>query len=289
MKNYRRITANVSSEALRPVGTYEHHTGFTKASAPRPTRKIRLFPSKPLKIAALASVSLMGVATASTISIDFHGTTQSVVLGPADVAGEVPAPLWNPAFGNINTSGISVDAVSLPGAATVAWTSSGSMNTPANSLSTPDHQMMEGYIYGMIGTSGPSPAQVRVSSIDLSGLGWGAYDVYVYSDTSLNGATVQVDLLGGVSYAHTEIPGPFYNTGAFPGYFDSQIVGSGNYVKFSGLTANNFTIEATPLPGIDIAAINGIQIVESSVPEPSAVLLSFLGVCSLALRRKRTA
>lgn len=115
---------------------------------------------------------MVGSAGASTISVDFHGVTQTTTLTAADIAGVVPATTWNPAFGNNNFAGIPVDAPTLVGAATVGWASTGSAHTSPNSLATPDHQMMEGYLTGSTNAARTiSPASVRVTGLNLPGLG----------------------------------------------------------------------------------------------------------------------
>ncbi len=290
MKNYRRINSATIPVAPEAVAPHEHHVGFTKSNTPRKISKLRIYPSKPAKIIAATSALIMaGSAAASTVSVDFHGVTQTTTLASTDIAGVVPADTWNAALGNNNVSGILVDAPTLTGAATVGWTSAGSNNTVPNSLATPDHQMMEGYLLGVAnpGTT-PIPASVRVTGLNMSGLGWTSYDLIVYSDTSINGPTVQIDLFtpSPTSLAHTELVIGAYAPPTFS-YVDSQTSPAGNYVRFTGLTATNFSFQATPLSSINEAAINGFQLVGNTIPEPSTGLLALLGMTALVLRRKR--
>jgi len=288
MKNYRRITSATIPTASQVVASHEHHVGFSKCKGPQKVSKLRLYPSKPAKALAITSALIMtGSAAASTISVDFHGVTQTTTLASTDIAGVVPADTWNAALGNNNVTGIPVDAPTLTGAATVGWTSAGSTNTAPNSLATPDHQMMEGYLIGTTIPGGPTtPASVRVSGLNMSGLGWTSYDLIVYSDTSKNGPVVQIDLFtpGVTSIPHTEFVAGTYAPPTFS-YVDSQTAPAGNYVRFNGLTATNFTFQATPLSFINEAGINGFQIV--GVPEPSTSLLAIIGMTALVLRRKR--
>ncbi|MGJ8697866.1 MAG: PEP-CTERM sorting domain-containing protein [Verrucomicrobiaceae bacterium] len=290
MKIYRRIPAKTAPNAADYVPTHEHHTGFAKNNAPRKISKLRLYPSRPAKfVAASAALMMVGSAVATTLSVDFLGVTQTNTLSPTDIAGVVPADTWNAATGDNNVGGISVDAPTLPSAALVAWTSSGSANTVPNSLATADHEMMEGFIYGSIGSGGTVPASVRVNSINLVGLGWSSYDLYVYSDTSKNGPTVQIDLFapGATTYTHTELVSGTYAPPTFS-YVDSQTSPAGNYVLYTGLTATDFNIQATPLSGIDLAGINGFQLVGTSVPEPSTGVLALLSATLLVMRRRRS-
>ena len=290
MKNYRRITSANIPAAPEAIASHEPHIGFSKNKAPRKASKLRLYPSKPAKVLAVTSALIMaGSAAATTISVDFHGVTQTTTLAPSDTAGVVPATTWNAALGNNNPPGILVDAPTLTGAATVGWTSAGSANTVPNSLATPDHQMMEGYLIGMTVPGGTTtPAAVRVTGLNMAGLGWASYDLIVYSDTSKNGPTVQIDLYDPSlsSITHTEMVAGTYATGSFP-YQDSPTFPSGNYVRFNGLTATNFSFEATPLAFINEAGINGFQLVGNTIPEPSTGLLALLGMTALVLRRKR--
>ena len=288
MKNYRRITSANIPAAPESVTPHEHHVGFAKCKSPRKVSKLRLYPSKPAKIiAATGALIMAGSAAASTVSVDFHGVTQTTTLASTDIAGVVPADTWNAALGNTNVAGIMVDSPTLTGVANVGWMSSGSNNTVPNSLATPDHQMMEGYIYGTaFAGAPPNPASVRVTGLNMAALGWTSYDLIVYSDTSLNGPTVLIDLFtpGLTSLGHTELVTGTYAPPTFS-YVDSQTSSAGNYVRFTGLTATNFSFQATPLSSINEAALNGFQLV--GIPEPSTGLLTLLGMTALVLRRKR--
>jgi hypothetical protein len=149
--------------------------------------------------------------------------------------------------------------------------------------------MMEGYITSGNSSVGAVAAGVRVSSIDLGALGWSYYDVFVYSDTGMNGSTTNLSLSapGTTTYFHTEsVPG--FGVGGFNTYLDSQVSPTGNYVRYNGLTANMFDVTAVHIPGAsNMAAINGIQLVGHKVPEPSTGLLAMLGTALLVIRRKR--
>jgi hypothetical protein len=290
MKNNPRILDAPAPSFLASVPTNEPPVGFTKSTAPRKASKLHLYSSKPAKLIAVTSALFMiGSAAASTISVDFHGVTQTTTLTAADIAGVVPTTTWNAALGNNNFAGTPVDAPTLVGAATVDWTSTGSANTSPNSLATPDHQMMEGYLTGSTNADGTtSPASVRVTGLNLSGLGWTSYDLYVFSDTSKNGPSVLIDLYTPsiTSFTHTELIIGTYAPPTFS-YVDSQTSPAGNYVVFTGLTATNFNFEATPLSSINEAAINGFQLVGNTVPEPSTGLLALLSISALVLRRCR--
>jgi hypothetical protein len=286
MKNYRMILPRSADRQTASVPTHEHHVGFHKNYAPRPLSKLRLYPSKPTKFiiaAAFSTFALISSAAASSISVDFHGNVQTNTLSTTDIAGVVPTNTWTPALGLFN-GGMPAPATVGP-SAVVAWNAPIDGLISPSALSNPDENMMEGYIAGSFTAVGATPAQVRFSSISLVGLGWSAYDVYVYADTGFNNNAFSIEHLGGSLYGHLEDPGGYGNI--VTTYADSQVAGQGNYVKFSGLTANTFTLEALPFAGgSDISAINGVQIV--GVPEPSTGLLTLLSTAALVLRRRRS-
>ena len=286
MKNYRMILPNASDRQTASIPTHEHHVGFRKNSTPRPSRKRRLYPSQPAIFtvaAAFSSLALISSAAASSISVDFHGNVQSNTLSTTDIAGVVPTNTWTSALGLFN-AGMPAPAATGP-SAIVAWNALSDGLISPSALSNPNENMMEGYIAGGFTATGATPVQVRFSSINLAGLGWSAYDVYVYADTGFNNNAFSIEHLGGTLYNHLEDPGGYGNI--VTTYADSQVAGQGNYVKFSGLTANTFTIEAMPFAGgSDISVINGVQIV--GVPEPSTGLLVLLSTAAFLLLRRRS-
>lgn len=299
MKTYRRIFKSLPTssqtlveEAIAPSRSREPNTGFQPASAPRPPRKRRLFPSRPTKLAAtgiaLGLIATSQAVVVSTASVDFLGNFQSGALVASDIAGVVPTNQWGAATGNTGfLSQPDTSASDLIDFFWIAPTSSvigGSTPTPGDNL------MMEGYIASQSTTAGVVPASVRVTSIDLGALGWSYYDVFVYSDTGTNGPTTQINLSSPAttSYFHNEfVPG--FGVGGFNTYIDSQASPPGNYVRFNGLTANMFNVETFHIPGVsDISAINGIEIVGHKIPEPSTSFMTLLSTGLLLLRRKRS-
>ena len=106
----------------------------------------------------------------------------------------------------------------------------------------------------------------------------------MYKRQGFNNNAFTIEHLGGTIYNHMEDPGGYGNI--VTTYFDSQTSGLGSYVRFSGLTSNTFTVEATPVVGFsDITAINGIQVV--GVPEPTTGVLGMLSAMTFILRRRR--
>ncbi len=296
MKTYRRIFSPLASSrnaflqkaAALPTPT-EHKTGFQRTETLRPARKSRIFPSRPaLATMALAMTGMSQAAIVSTVSVDFLGNFQPASLSTPDIAGVVPSDTWGVATGNTgfitHTDNLATDTVN------VFWTAPDS-NTIGNPSATNDQVMMDGYLMSGMGSTGIDPANLRISSIDLAPLGWAYYDVYVYSDTGTGSTMNQIDLYapGVTNYSHDE-SSPGYGIFGSNTYFDSQISLTGNYVRYSGLTASMFDVSAYNIPGVsDATAINGIQIVgHNNVPEPSTGLLALLSTALLAFRRKRS-
>ena len=298
MKTYRRILGSLSSnsqslvaEATTLPATRTPFHGFQPNSTPRPARRRRLFPSRPTKLAAaglaLGLIATSQAAIVSTVSVDFLGNFQPATLSTPDIAGVIPANTWGSAPANTGSlthpDSLATDTLDF------FWLAPDSA-TIGNPSGTKDQVMMDGYLMSGIGSAGNlNPANLRVTSIDLGPLGWAYYDVYVYSDSGKGSSLNQIDLYapGVTNYSHDE-SSPGYGILGFNTYLDSQVSATGNYVVYSGLTANTFNVSAYHTPGASSAtAINGIQLVGHSVPEPSTGLLALLGTSLILLRRKR--
>jgi hypothetical protein len=119
--------------------------------------------------------------------------------------------------------------------------------------------MMRGYL----DTGNASPTTVSVS-----GLQPGTYDVYVYVDGDNAGATHTgiYQLSGpGITSMSVNLTDP-PNTN-FTGSFIQANNSNGNYLLFSGITISGFTLTATPGQTSNNnprAPVNGIQIVPRS-------------------------
>ncbi len=128
-------------------------------------------------------------------------------------------------------------------------------------------------------------SDTNTGSITLTGVSYATYDVYVYSSRPFvqeAGFTV-----GGVSrflaFDLNATSGPLEE-----GSFATQALaegsrGTGNYIKFSGVTGSSLTIQAESVG--NFMSVNGIQIVQ--VPEPSSTALLGLGGLALILRRRK--
>ena len=251
------------------------------------------------KIFALAAATATVIGTlsseaivVSTFSVDMLGDFQPDVLTVTDIAGVIPAAQWLPAPGLTGgTSGVASGGIGGP--IFVGWDAPASSIIVGSSSSPGDEDMMEGYLFGIQTSAGTfQPAVVQVGTLNLAGLMWDYYDVYVYSDqgglgvAAPNLLTYSPSPGSPTAYSHLEY-GVGYGAGA-PGYLDSQINPTGNYVQYLGLTAPNFSLIAQPGLGSDSAAINGFQIVgHRTIPEPSTGLALIMGAGLLAMRRRR--
>jgi MYXO-CTERM domain-containing protein len=194
-------------------------------------------------------------------------------MGPSEVAGVVPAANWN-SFTVLSspTSGSAAGLIDDAGSATTAG-ATWSYNNPwsINIADTPgNNRMMRGYL-----DSGAATTTV----VTLTNIPYALYDVYVYADGD-NGTELR-------SGAYTIGATTLVNTDPGSTTFGGTFIEGTNYVRFTGLTGANFTLNATPTGAAATprAPINGIQIVQ--VPEPGSLALGAMGALVLVRRRRR--
>lgn len=242
-------------------------------------------------LAGAVTALIMVASHAATISVNvgFNGT-----LASTDVVGVVPAANWNeisatnnnPSSSSlINDSGTPVTGMSV--------SFMGNQNTYNNDGSNnPTQRMFSGFLNG--GTM----------AVDLSNIPYDAYDVYIYYSgfipnqsltwvaSDITGAPIVVDTQ--YSVRGTGVAFDIYNTYGFVQSQYSTLAAAnsdaalpvlgGNYLKFSGLTADNLRIAETSRNGFGEIGFAGIQVVQ--VPEPSILGLLALAP-ALAFRRRR--
>jgi hypothetical protein len=263
--------------------------------------------------AVVAAVGFMSAgARAATISIDFAGTAGNgtqTAMGASEVAGVGPfaASNWN-SF----TTGVQATPVALndsSGGATTAtanWTSNNLWTTPA--ADTPgDLRMMRGYL----DSSDTSTTSVTVAGLPAS-ITSGPYSVILYYDGD-NGGNNRVgkysitgNPTGNASFWALDAANATFNGTyilaqspidpiAGGGAIDSNptaalTVPAGNFMVFTGLTGDTFTLTAQSSVASDTtnrSAVEGIQIVSGTVPEPTGLGLLGLGATAFFARRRR--
>jgi endoglucanase len=214
------------------------------------------------------------VAYGDSISMDF-GDYNVTPMSPSDVAGVVPRANWNASYGN---SGFLPNLVNQQGTATsaaVSWTSPNMWYSGIPDQAG-DFRMMKGYQ----DTSNNVPAQIEVTGIPFA-----AYDVYVYFDGG-NGSAARegnyqvmpTSSFGRKGRTGCDAQNPAVITGLdapnsdFSGTFAQASGGSaGNYVLFPNCTGDTFTLLAVHGASSDNtyrAPVNGIQIVAVPTAQP---------------------
>ncbi len=233
----------------------------------------------------LVLIVIFGFAQADVISVNFvggqggSGVDQDLVIDQADgAAGVVPEMNWNNLDGTSGGSVALIDSDGIATGATVSWGGSPNRFTTGNGSTTADQILMNGYL----DTDNTSTTTVTVSNVPYA-----KYDVYVYFDGGGTGRAGEYTV-NGTTRIGTDNANPSNN---FTDTFlqDDGVGGGGNYLLFSGLTDADLTIAATPTappPTVNRAPINGFQIVEVVIPEPSSIAVWF-GVAGFGLLRVR--
>ena len=121
----------------------------------------------------------------------------------------------------------------------------------------------------------------------LSGQGATAYNVYVMSDTDNGTSCVSQFSVGATSYwlcnggYPASIHGPFVQGTATTQADALAAKNTANYVMFSGVTGDSFTLNISGLN----TPVNGIQI--QAVPEPMTLsMVGILGTVAMLIRRR---
>jgi len=270
---------------------------------------------------AAVAAAWAGTALAAPIGINYVETGDDGVrntlpdsLGPTESAG-APGYVqsgWN----NMGRWGQTVGINDSTGAATGATTTWDSNNTwhLGSGTASPDAKLMQGYIDA---TGEPnnntSPYQffnnANKPEVYIKGLvGWLAaqgaatYDVVVYTDGDategrraeywLQSATGgdPPTVLGADLTSHVFVSDVANFSGTYTQVPLSantlDTAGAGNYLVFTGLSADSFILRSEEQTFR--AQINAIQIVPgSNVPEPAALSLLALGALGIAYRRRR--
>ena len=271
-------------------------------------------------IAAVAALSVHGAASAASIGVNYVNTGDAGVqngtadaLGSAEVAG-VPGYTqsnWNNLGRWGNPTSVN-DGFGVLTSVFVTWDSANTWNTGVGT-STPNNKLMAGYIdatgqpnipgspYSGWDNANKPDAYVTGLVSWLSSQGVSSYSVLIYTDgdategrigeywlqnasgSDFGALTLGSDLTGHVfardsanfSGTFTQVPGTANSVGNAV---------DGNYILFTGLTADSFLMRTEEQTFR--AQINGFQIV-AEVPEPGSMALLGLGGLSFALARRR--
>lgn len=226
-------------------------TGFTVVATPTtPETGTRRAPINGLQIVPTSVTPPPGP---SPIGIDFTGSNPTA-MAAAETAGVVPQANWNNAAGAARTSPLPlVDAAGAATAATATWSANGAWAVPITDAAG-NLRLMRGYL----DTNSSS-----MSTVTVSGLPAGAYDVYVYADGDNREYTRSAiyRMTAGGNTLDLTLTDPA-NTN-FSGTFVQASGGAGNYVKFT-INAGGFTLTAIPSAASTAtqrAPINAVQIV----------------------------
>lgn len=207
------------------------------------------------------------------------GTNYS--LGPSQLAGVTPQAQWNnlvpgiAGTGNGNASNLrDGNGNFTPAAVEFRFNSPGEEPGVTAGL-TADHQLMRAYLANLSFFVGQTSSYVRVTQIPFS-----AYDVIVYSD----GDNRQFERVSEFRIGEESIFVRDQAYATFAGHYAEArgtanlglSTTAGNYVRFCGLTNNNFTLDIFERSFQDVprrAAVNGIQIIPAAAASPTPPIL----------------
>jgi len=235
-------------------------------------------------VAALSSSPAYAAPGGPSIAIKFASdVASSNVAGPAGVLNTV---IWNNTTGNNSAAPFSLNAdvagASTPSGASVTWTSPNTWSSTGlgeenNTATGENRDLMAGYL----DTGGAGQQGVVINVTNLPPVP--AFDVYVYIQGGVNGRGGTYTI-GGQTKEHVgdaAFTGTFIKDSVDPG----TTVGS-NYLVFSGLTGNSFTLSTTPTIGNPARAhVNAIEIVQT--PEPAGLALFGIAGAGLLGRFRR--
>ncbi len=209
-----------------------------------------------------------------TIGVNFVGkeSYSHGVLDAGEVAGVIPQSHWNNAVGGCGSLADLVDADGDGMGIDVSWRADAYYLGVAD-LSA-DHRLMRGHLAPL----GTDPITVTVGGLDAAAIA--PYDVLVYFDAHNPAADLAMAFeIGSIALDGTDRAGA-----DFGGTFVQDTGDGGNYVRFSGLSGDAFTLKVADTAG-GPAAVNALQI--HGAPEPATLLLVAVGAAAYAATRRR--
>jgi hypothetical protein len=180
-------------------------------------------------------------------------------MDPSEIAGVVAVANWNNATGAArSTAQLLVDQTGASTTAGIVWTANGVWVLPITDQPG-NRRMMRGYL---------DTSNTSVTTLTVTGLVAGDYDVYVYvdGDNRTYARTAAYTVSGpGITTTAINVTDPASTN--FSGTLTPANNSVGNYVKFT-ISGSGFTLTAAPLTGGNTtlrAPINALQI----VPKPA--------------------
>lgn len=271
-------------------------------------------------LAVVTALCVNGVASAASVGVNFVATGDGGVqngaadaLGATEVAGVSAYEQLN--WNNLGRWGNATALNDGLGAATginVTWDSPNTWNTGVGT-STSNNKLMTGYLdaigqpnipgspYSGWNNANKPDAYVTGLGAWLANQGMSSYSVLIYTDgdttegrigeywlQNASGSDFGALTLGDDLTSHVFAKDSANFSGSFIQVPDAaNSVGNaadGNYILFSGLTADSFLLRTEEQTFR--AQINGFQII-GEVPEPSSIALLSLAGLSLAFARRR--
>lgn len=241
--------------------------------------------SKTIKISTASLVLVLAAAApsrAATIAVNFVGNGGTGgTLATTDSAGVLASTNYNNVTVSSSATAIALnDDSGTASGATFTFSSGGNFAAGNENPVGGNEKLYRGYIFGN-------------SSVTISGIPYGLYDLYTYGMNDSAGRTAQTTVGAATFYGVSPNPGA-------AGYIDGNSgtpftytrsistdpnAGTplGNYARFSNLSGSTltFTHQATSNNGF----LAGFQIVQ--VPEPSSLGLVGLGFALALTRRSR--
>lgn len=256
-----------------------------------PTR----FAAVPVLAACLAGALLATAsAPAQIISVDFDNSTSLVIptMEPTDLAGApgVRVGNWNPWLKNDTTVGDAGQTIVDSSGATVAgFTAYGNFSWTSRDNDTVNDTAMFSDIVDV---------QTSTRLVEVSGVPYSAYDVYVYMHDDDFDRAGQFTLGSETFYMRGFGPGehagdPLSDGTGYVISTDTTLglgtdINQGNYVRFSNVTGSAFQMAWTAVnagDSVQRAKVAGFQVVQ--VPEPTALALAGVGIAGLLISRRR--